>query len=217
MPRSTNVPWGPFGDRFESMSTLWLTCRHNITFLNYQNTFTDQYLPSYHKTPPHPLPSHRHHHHRWHQQQIGAELANNIRLQNPPFRLLPPLTFIIGFRPPKDWLACNRSLYSSPAGCGGWVHPGMGQNPLLIPSRRRGGWGVDFWRNLVRGPATRKPQYIRLFLANEENKLCQLMLRSWGVRRQHLGWQNVKQLLILEGTAHKLVALAGKVSWLINT
>ena len=45
-------------------------------------------------------------------QQVNEKLVQNWqarpdRLQNTSFCLLPPLTFIIGFRPPKYWLSCS--------------------------------------------------------------------------------------------------------------
>jgi len=50
-------------------------------------------------------------------------------------------------------------------------------------------------RYIIEGQATRKPVDFKLFLANEENKLqlCQLLLRVWDARRQHLGSRNVGQ------------------------
>ena len=94
-----------------------------------KNNFTGQCLPS-HQTPPHPLPYHHHYHH-WGQPtgqwEIGEELAHKTR-QAPksilPSSATPDLRH--RFRPPQDWLSCwlvtGHSLYSSPAGCGGWAY-----------------------------------------------------------------------------------------------
>ena len=62
-------------------------------------------------------------------------------------------------------------------------------------------------RYIIEGQATRKPIDIRLFLANEENKLqlCQLLLRVWGSKAAASRLEKCgTAVVVVEGKAYLL-------------
>ena len=67
---------------------------------------------------------------------------------------------------------------------------------------------------IVAGPATRKPYDFKMFLANDENKkqFCQLLLRVWSGHQAASRLQRTEMaVLIVDGRAHQLVLMNGKV------
>ena len=67
---------------------------------------------------------------------------------------------------------------------------------------------------IVDGPATRKPPDMQIFLRNEENKqqLFDLLLRVWKSNEAATRTDGCSTaILIVEGTAHKLVSSDGKI------
>ena len=67
---------------------------------------------------------------------------------------------------------------------------------------------------IVAGPATRKPYDFKMFLANDENKkqFCQLLLRVWSGHQAASRLQRTEMaVLIVDGRAHQLVSMNGKV------
>ena len=68
---------------------------------------------------------------------------------------------------------------------------------------------------ILSSEATRKPYNFKLFLANDDNKkqLCQLLLKVWSSPQAASRLQNTQMaILIVDGTAHQLIAANGEVS-----
>lgn len=83
-----------------------------------------------------------------------------------------------------------------------------------IKSQERLRRGFSQWY-ILEGPATRKPADLKLFLANEENKLqlCQLMLRVWGSKIAASRLEKCETaVIVVDCKAYQLGALDGDVS-----